>query len=235
MNGREAFQVLATKIREAPMLDHPFPHICIRDVLPEHFYRTLLKELPNLSEYRVNSKYPGRGPDGKVNTLVFDDFKREPWKSFAEGIYSDDFAKLLLDKFAVTKPGYSSFYLHKDLEGFEIKPHTDITSKLITYLFYLPEDDALREQLGTYLCISKDPALEKQSGTHHPWELFEIAKKVEYVPNSFFAFAPHDRSFHAVRARLDNGKMLKERDTLRGFVFNKDNQDLPDYLKDGYA
>ena len=29
--------------------------------------------------------------------------------------------------------------------------------------------------------------------------------------------------------------MLKERNTLRGFVFNKDNKDLPDYLQDGYA
>lgn len=232
MNGGEAFEILKRKISEAPILDYPFPHICIQNVLPDEFYRELLDNLPDVSEYRVNQRYPGRGPDGKVNTLIFDSFTAEPWKSFAEGLYSDAFAQLMLEKFAVEKEGYSSFYLHKDLEGFEITPHTDISSKLITYLFYLPEDSSLREFLGTYLCVSKDRTLEKQSGTHHPWEMFEIAKKVEYVPNSFFSFAPHDRSFHAVRARLDGGRKMPERNTIRGFVFNKDKSGLPDYLRD---
>jgi len=230
MNGIDAFNVLKNKIEEFELIEYPYPHILITNVLPDEFYRRLLDNIPDVSEFEINKRYPGRGVDGKVNTLVFDDFKSEPWKSFADNICSKEFSDLLLVKFGVNKEGYSSFYLHKDLDGFEISPHTDIISKLVTYLLYLPENDKYKDKLGTYLCVSKDATLEQQSGTHHPWDQFELVKKTEYAPNVFFAFAPNNRSFHGVKAEIDKDEEIQQRNTLRGFVFNKDNDGLPDYL-----
>ena len=48
-------------------------------------------------------------------------------------------------------------------------------------------------------------------------------------PNSFFAFSPHENSFHAVKVNFPENA-VKERDTIRGFVFDKDEKDYPEYL-----
>jgi len=143
---------------------------------------------------------------------------------------TEDFSNLLLNKFGIKKSGTSDYFLHKDLEDFEVRPHTDIHSKLVTYLFYLPKDDSLSD-LGTNMLVPKD---KSNVGTtkHQKWEDFDIVNTSKYVPNSFLAFTPCENSYHAVKIKFPEELKKKERDTIRGFVFDKSEKDYPAYLFD---
>ena len=221
-----AFEYVIKKIIDALIIKEPYPHILISGIFPDEFYSVLLEQIPKVSAYTPKTKY------GKTMTLenfdILDEEKKKFWKEVYGFLRSDKFASILLKKFNISKNGVSDLFLHKDLENFEFRPHRDTHSKLVTYLFYLPEDSSL-SQLGTHMLVPKKGVVIKKTTEHQDWELFETVKMSEYVPNSFFAFAPHENSFHAVKIDFPEDS-VKKRDTIRGFVFNKDAEDYPEYL-----
>ena len=221
-----AFEYVIKKIIDALIIKEPYPHILISGIFPDEFYSVLLEQIPKVSAYTPKTKY------GKTMTLenfdILDEEKKKFWKEVYGFLRSDKFASILLKKFNISKNGVSDLFLHKDLENFEFRPHRDTHSKLVTYLFYLPEDSSL-SQLGTHILVPKKGVVIKKTTEHQDWELFETVKMSEYVPNSFFAFAPHENSFHAVKIDFPEDS-VKKRDTIRGFVFNKDAEDYPEYL-----
>lgn len=138
----------------------------------------------------------------------------------------------------------SVFDLHRDIAGYEISPHPDVPSKILTYLFYLTPSDELR-QFGTLLCkpkpgiqvkiagagrsplMARVHALKLLVGGHYglaqkdewfPWESFDIAKVAEARPNALLVFSPNADSYHAVRLNIPADHPLQQRQTLRGFV-----------------
>ena len=221
-----AFEYVIKKIIDALIIKEPYPHILISGIFPDEFYSVLLEQIPKVSAYTPKTKY------GKTMTLenfdILDEEKKKFWKEVYGFLRSAKFASILLKKFNISKNGVSDLFLHKDLENFEFRPHRDTHSKLVTYLFYLPEDSSL-SQLGTHMLVPKKGVVIKKTTEHQDWELFETVKMSEYVPNSFFAFAPHENSFHAVKIDFPEDS-VKKRDTIRGFVFNKDAEDYPEYL-----
>jgi len=223
---KAAFEYVIKKIIDALIIKEPYPHILISGIFPDEFYSVLLEQIPKVSAYTPKTKY------GKTMTLenfdILDEEKKKFWKEVYGFLRSDKFASILLKKFNISKNGVSDLFLHKDLENFEFRPHRDTHSKLVTYLFYLPEDSSL-SQLGTHMLVPKKGVVIKKTTEHQDWELFETVKMSEYVPNSFFAFAPHENSFHAVKIDFPEDS-VKKRDTIRGFVFNKDAEDYPEYL-----
>jgi hypothetical protein len=52
----------------------------------------------------------------------------------------------------------------------------------------------------------------------YPWSWFNVTKVAEAMPNHFLAFAPNDRSFHAVDLDIPPDVPAQERDVLRGFI-----------------
>ncbi len=56
-----------------------------------------------------------------------------------------------------------------------------------------------------------------------PWELFEIVKVAPALPNHFLAFAPSERSYHAVSMDVPPGCPRRERPVLRGFIRSGEN------------
>ena len=223
---KAVFEYVIKKIIDALIIKEPYPHILISGIFPDEFYSVLLEQIPKVSAYTPKTKY------GKTMTLenfdILDEEKKKFWKEVYGFLRSDKFASILLKKFNISKNGVSDLFLHKDLENFEFRPHRDTHSKLVTYLFYLPEDSSL-SQLGTHMLVPKKGVVIKKTTEHQDWELFETVKMSEYVPNSFFAFAPHENSFHAVKIDFPEDS-VKKRDTIRGFVFNKDAEDYPEYL-----
>jgi hypothetical protein len=223
---KAAFEYVIKKIIDALIIKEPYPHILISGIFPDEFYSVLLEQIPKVSAYTPKTKY------GKTMTLenfdILDEEKKKFWKEVYGFLRSAKFASILLKKFNISKNGVSDLFLHKDLENFEFRPHRDTHSKLVTYLFYLPEDSSL-SQLGTHMLVPKKGVVIKKTTEHQDWELFETVKMSEYVPNSFFAFAPHENSFHAVKIDFPEDS-VKKRDTIRGFVFNKDAEDYPEYL-----
>jgi hypothetical protein len=225
----DPFEYAKQRIINAPVLEEPYPHMLIDEIFPEWYYKELIKNIPKREEYTPKPKYPGR------QTLTLDNFdylneeKRKFWEKMFEWLKSSEFAELLLKKYSIKKKGYSGFFLHKDLQDFEVKPHVDVRSKLVTYLFYLPKDDSLPD-LGTSVLVAKKGKEIQHTTKHQEWENFDIVKKSKYIPNSFFSFTPCENSYHAVKIKFPPESKINERDTIRGFVFDKETNDYPNYL-----
>lgn len=269
------------KIRAAPIVAEPFPHILVPELLPPDFFRALGQNFPERSLFR-NAAYPGSGHNRSAtpyheNGLVFRDFDtNEYFRALRDLFASEDFSRLLLSKFSApladgTTPiprekhkffaeGASDytcvFDIQIDRPGYQVAPHPDVPEKIITFQLFLVENEALRPY-GTLLCKPKSGARTTErplptrltgkvldrlarrtklnrSRLYHvlerspvgltlgigdnrswlPWDLFDIAKVAPALPNYFVAFAPNERSYHAVK--LDDAR--HERRVLRGFI-----------------
>jgi hypothetical protein len=66
-----------------------------------------------------------------------------------------------------------------------------------------------RTKLGTEIGFN-------DSANWYPWRMFEIAARVPALPNHFMAFAPNERSYHAVR--MDIPESSAGRTVIRGFI-----------------
>jgi hypothetical protein len=113
-------------------------------------------------------------------------------------ILESGFKESLLKKFGLQDNGYTEdLLLVKDFEGYQIPPHTDSLRKVITALIYLPEDNNMQEE-GTTIFVPKQKGYTDTTGRHHSFDEFEAYKTMPFKPNSMFAFARTDNSFHGV-------------------------------------
>jgi len=107
--------------------------------------------------------------------------------------------------------------LTRDLDGYEQLPHTDSGNRWVSTVMYLPRS-ADRLDAGTSVIRSAQGRVSQGGTGRTPWKEggFEVARQVEYKPNSVFAFAPCDRSWHAVK-RFSHPT---PRDSIQGFVLS---------------
>lgn len=231
------------RIAGATLETEPFPYIVVDDVFPETYYRRMLTMFPPSTHMRPlhETGRVGTGEYEERHALLFDsnDFSRLPlevasfWQSLSRWMYSDPFANAFITRFAdallprmdriLQSDGKLSVkgdaLLVEDHTRYAIGPHTDAPHRLVTFLFYLPADDSMRE-LGTSLYRPKDPAFTCWGGPHHSFDLFEKVRTVEYLPNRLLAFPKTERSFHGVepikrehverRLLINNVKLLNE-------------------------
>jgi hypothetical protein len=80
----------------------------------------------------------------------------------------------------------------KDLGGYEIAPHRDTRSKIVTMQFYLPEDMS-KADLGTAVYRQRFFRLKNLVSLKNR---FETVKQFSFAPNSGYAFAVGQRSWH---------------------------------------
>lgn len=204
------------KIANAPISPFPFPHIYVQDVFPEDFYRELRAHLPP-SEAFKNLKDLGRVragyPDTRLVMPVTPDYVQslaEPlrafWGELAQWLLGG-FGQMVLSKFApyldqrfgdVSRMQfYDEALIVQDYTTYSLGPHTDTLHKVLSFLFYLPADDAL-SHLGTSLYVPKDPNFLCPGGPHHSFERFHRVVTMPYRPNTMFAFLKTSNSFHGV-------------------------------------
>ena len=100
--------------------------------------------------------------------------------------------------------------LVRDHTNYAIGPHTDLPSRLLSLLFYLPRDDSL-SHLGTSIYMPKDPAFTCLGGPHHHPDGFDRVQTMPYKPNSLFAFLKSDKSFHGV-------ELIEDQDVKRDLL-----------------
>lgn len=243
------------KIETATIEPAPYPHVIIPDFMPDDYYRALLSKIPPASDY-TPAHYAGtededglEKPDNyNEHGLVYDRLADHPFLAELDAFFTSRvFASALLDKFSVglwrllgdspiprikypffklTNLFSSVYGLHKDLSGYQISPHPDNRKKIVTWLFYLPEDDRCADLgMGTYLCVPK-PGVTRRDleqgriGSHdwYDWRLFDIAREARMTANTFFCFAPNRDTYHAVRLDIPEDFPVQERDVFRGFV-----------------
>jgi hypothetical protein len=209
------------QIANAPLREHPFPHILVRDVFEPALYRRMMENLlppalmrPIKEERPVGKKYPD---ERYVYTLAQDKIDALPqpyrgfWDELSRWLLDSPFAVTLFNKFGAfihqrfgdPQPGfYNEALLVDDRVRYALGPHTDTPSKVITLLFYLPANDS-HAHLGTSIYTPRDPSFRCPGNRHHAFELFDRVVTMPYLPNTLFAFVKTDNSFHGVEPIRD--------------------------------
>jgi hypothetical protein len=131
----------------------------------------------------------------------------DTWRNIADWILGDRFRDLIIGKFmrGIGQRFGGDVRLVTDVEArfvrdmtdYSITPHTDMPTKLVSLLFYLPSDESL-QSLGTSVYVPKDPELRCEGESRHRFELFKKVMTAGFLPNSLFGFLKTDQAFHGV-------------------------------------
>ncbi len=219
--GRAVLQHVLERVAQAPVIEQPFPYLVVDDVFPPDYYAEMLANFPTRESLRPINETGRVAEDLYKERLVVlfteSEFVRMTasqqrfWHEFASWMYTDQFVNFFLYKFQrhleprIDRIVRSEGALHvkgdallvNDCTDYAIGPHTDAPHRLVSFLFYLPRDDSMRE-LGTTVYEPRDPGFTCWGGPHHPYEEFMPVKTVEFLPNRLMAFPKTERSFHGV-------------------------------------
>lgn len=210
----EAERVIGYNILNAPMRLYPYPHIYVPEVFPADFYAELQRNIP--SHDVMTPIEAARRVRGYKERFILD-FQGQMkgltspqaafWGDMADWLLAARFRDQILAKF---KPFvnhrfegieglqfHSDAHLTEDITNYALGPHTDIPSKVISVLFYLPKDDT-QAHLGTSIYVPKDPSRRCPGGPHHDRNDFDRVATMPFKPNSLFAFVKSDHTFHGV-------------------------------------
>ena len=213
------------RIGNAPVNPFPFPHIYVRDVFPAAFYADLLRHLPPRDAFSPLSAVRPMSSDlydqtRSVLILSPEHVGRlaEPYRAFWESVavmlLNGRLGDLLFGKFGQliqgrfqAQPGadfYDEALLVQDSQNYTLGPHTDSPTKVLAFLFYLPEDDS-RPHLGTSIYVPKDRGFTCPGGPHYTFDRFDRMLTMPYVPNTLFGFLKTGHSFHGVEPVTEEG------------------------------
>jgi len=195
-------------IDAAAAVEKPFFHLEFDRVFPDDVYAAMMAAMPVAADYRA---LPGRGggnlrADGTSTRVKIDLFpeyirhltpaKLPLWNRVGRALCSEEVKQAFVRRLA---PGlerrfgndfaavgmYPIPVLTRDVPGYRITPHTDTRWKGITVQFYLPRDRSATE-IGT---IFHDRL---------PDGSMPEACRMAFAPNSGYAFAVGDNTWHSV-------------------------------------
>jgi len=205
------------KIGNAPIREYPYPHVYVPEIFPAEFYAEIRRNLPAQSALKTlgelgrvrGTAYPERAvlPLAETSLAALEPAQRDFWNGVRQWLLGRRFADIVVGKFAPylaqrfgdlrrVRFGFESL-LVRDRTRYSLGPHTDTTSKALSFLFYLPPD-ASKAHLGTSIYLPKDPNFTCPGGPHYGFDRFERLYTAPYLPNSLFAFMRTDVSFHGV-------------------------------------
>ena len=206
---------LCSVINAVEVSSWPYSHFYLEKVFPDHIFKQILQLLPPASCYWADNPRIHTRDDGLVTRNILSltaplDHVPEPYRSFwaeiGQALTSPRlrqvvFAKLSKDlsrRFRMpaekldSVPAYPKPALVKDLGGYEIAPHKDTRSKIVTMQFYLPEDMS-KADLGTAVYRQR---LFRFKNLISLRNRFETVKQFSFAPNSGYAFAVGSKSWH---------------------------------------
>ncbi len=186
----------------------PFPHFVCEDVFPEAFYREMVARFP-ADEYLppLNDIYPKRlslriGVPDQLDALPDD--LRGFWRALGRSLGSRSFMRHVLrlyDPILEQRFGEIAephIYLHSDVDSYGIGPHVDINYKVVSMIFYMPDEP--RDDLHAASVLAKtDDELDVPAPYEESWEGFRAVSTVPFKPNILFTFAVTRESWHGVR------------------------------------
>ena len=211
------------KVANVAVREYPYPHIYVEDIFPVDFYSALRANWPTAA-HLVSLEATGRVSRGayaerfimpltagRIEALP--EATRAFWSEFAGWFLDSRFLSAVVSKFAShvdsrfgEHPGSVTFspevLVVRDHTNYQIGPHTDAPHRLLSLLFYCPDDDALKH-LGTSIYTPVDPEFRCSGGPHYPHDRFRKVATMEYRPNTLFAFFKTDNSFHGVEPIRD--------------------------------
>lgn len=219
---KDLTEFVADSVRNARTDDDPFYHLEFDRVFPLDFYAEMLRTMPEDEDYRAmsgKSKMGSSRPDGRPTRTKIDLFpeyirnlpgdKFSIWDAVGRTLRSDEVRSAIMEKLApglrkrfgenFAKVGmYPVPILTRDIPGYRIFKHTDSLWKGITVQLYLPAD-ASNIDIGTFFhdCLPDGSTPRK--------------KQMPFAPNSGYAFAVDDKSWHSAKPV---GPEVKTRDSI---------------------
>jgi len=203
--------------------DHvaPFYHLKFDRVFPDDIYAAMLREMPDDNDYRaLRGRYDENllddGIATRVKIVLFPEYihklprrKRELWDEVGRALCSQEVKAAFMRRLG---PGLERRFganynavrmfpipvLTRDFPRYRITPHTDTHWKGITVQFYLPPDDAMKH-IGTIF------------NERLPDGSMPNAIKMPFSPNSGYAFAVDDNTWHSADLV---GSEVKTRDSI---------------------
>ena len=203
------------KVRNQETRVYPFEHAYIRSIFSDDLYSKIIQNLPSESEMRpIEEVRPVKGYKERfvlnINDTISEALSYEKaafWMDLSANLRSGEFATAMLDLFKNQMEQrfkgknkvelYDEILLVNDRTNYSLGPHTDTPRKVVTALFYLPEDNS-HLSLGTSIYQPKDPGFVCPGGPHHTFDKFRRIHTVDYAPNSMFTFFKTNNSFHGV-------------------------------------
>ena len=241
------------KILSSEIENVPFPHLFIKGIFKEEDYIKFLKNMPKKEEYvqinktgTVSKNYPAERYKFDIHPKNILNFKGEKFSFFEELLKSfstNSFFNSVTSKFKNTideriknfsneeKEMYGPelkfeclISLVKDYSKFKLGAHTDTPRKFLTFLFYLPKDESMKD-IGTSLFSIKDsmniPSYKMHFDEEATDKYFNESRRIPFVPNSVLIFPRTNFSFHGVSSiNID----AKERNLLLLNFFFKNNE-----------
>lgn len=215
----EVLDHILSRIHQTQIDNHPYPHIVVDNFFPESYFQQALSHFPS-DEQMTPLSETGR-TDGYKERLVtlfndahfskLDNNRRQFWQGFSDWLYSDRFINSVVDKFwphvacrlnDLNAQGtgvqvHGDALIVSDKSNYAIGPHTDAPHRLITFLFYMPEDEQWSD-LGTSIYTPKEPGFSCSGSAHHSFELFDTVDTIAFKPNRALIFVRNNHSFHGV-------------------------------------
>lgn len=211
-----------SRIAAAPIRRDPFAHCVIDDVFPAEFYESIIARWPEETSWRPLAESGRVARESYAERLVIlmtqdgfarlDPARRLFWQQeVADWMMGERFRAALLNKFtgelrgtpfgAPVERTIGDGLIVSDRTNYEIGPHTDAPHRVISLLFYLPEDATFR-RFGTSFYAPNDPKVRCEGGPHYEFSGFRRCATVEFLPNRLVVFPKSDRCFHGVE-RVD--------------------------------
>jgi hypothetical protein len=211
---------VAAAVDAAQAGDSPFLHLVLADVFPADIYARMMEAMPEYGDYRAmhgrSKAKDQKGDSTRVKIDLFPEYirhlpasKRQVWDIVGRALCSRAVKEAFIRRLAPALekrfgPGYAKtgFFpipiLTRDIPGYRIKPHTDTHWKGITVQLYLPQD-ASTSHIGTIFHERlADGSMPK-------------TRQMQFVPNSGYAFAVGDDSWHSADPV---GSEVKTRDSI---------------------
>jgi FkbM family methyltransferase len=191
------------KISQASIDGSPTENIFMEEIFPKKVYQQLLKNLPKNDILDPIIHPDALRSDGQCTRYLLDLTEvsisrldtsiRSFWTAMHKIFTAPELSKAVVEKFNVTLRSRFGDILpeliavpiiYRDYPGYRIGIHPDTASKIATLQFYLPEDDSQRH-LGTSFHVRNGSSFEK-------------VKTNLFLPNSAYAFARTEESWHSV-------------------------------------
>lgn len=208
---------LVAGVIAAKLDSEPYQHFHFVEAFPADVYAEIRRRLPERERYLpLNIKrWKNAQGDSTRDRLVLSegeiarmaDEDQQFWSDITDALMSRELQQAVYAKMqhdiairlgcqvdkVLEQPAWHSILLVRDFEDYKLKPHPDGQPRVVTMMFYLPEDDS-RDDLGTSL-YRKKPLINQLFGAK-----FEEVKRFPYLRNSVGTFAvndtPQKRSWH---------------------------------------
>lgn len=226
--AKKTLSHIIKKLSSAKVTTHPFPYAVIDNIFPNEYFKKIQELFPT-DEQLISLSETGRVSKGSYEQrlvtlfnsehfLKLDEERKIFFSQLSSLLFSSELIESTIDKFLPwcsnrltqlnEKKGkvevYGDALLVSDRTRYQIGPHTDAPHRLISFLFYLPNDEKYRK-LGTSVYTSKDPNFVCPGGPHYDFSDFHKMSTIEFIPNRLLVFVRTGRSFHGVEPILEEG------------------------------